>query len=228
MSANTSTGQAGANFSRRPLISHLRGLIYDHTFAKLTINWYRAVLERLPEGAEVLDVGIGTGGAVIANADLIRGKKLKILGLDIDPDYLKRCRQALARAGLSDHVEVRLESVYDHQGGPYDAIYFSGSFMLLPDPVGALRHVLAQLKPGGRIYFTQTFHDQRSPLAEKIKPMLHRVTTIHFGQVTYLEDFCEVLRQAGAEVVDRVLLRKLRNTSFLLIEAAPAASRPNS
>ncbi len=228
MSANTSTGQAGADFSRRPLISHLRGLIYDHTFAKLTINWYRAVLERLPEGAEVLDVGIGTGGAVIANAGLIRGKKLKILGLDIDPDYLKRCRQALARAGLSGHVKVRLESVYDHQGGPYDAIYFSGSFMLLPDPVGALRHVLAQLKPGGRIYFTQTFHDQRSPLAEKIKPMLHRVTTIHFGQVTYLEDFYEVLRQAGAEVVDKVLLKKLRNTSFLLIEAAPASSRPNA
>ncbi len=228
MSANTSTSQAEVDFSRRPLISHLRGLIYDHTFAKLTINWYRAVLERLPDGAEVLDVGIGTGGAVIANADLIREKNLKILGLDIDPDYLKRCRQALAKAGLADLVQVRLESVYDHRGGPYDAIYFSGSFMLLPDPVGALRHVLEQLKPNGRIYFTQTFHDQRSPLAEKIKPMLHRVTTIHFGQVTYLEDFCEVLQQAGAEVVEMVLLKKLRNTSFRLIEAAPSSVRAKS
>ncbi len=223
MNANTDTSQAEISLSRRPFISHLRGLIYDHTFAKLTINWYRAVLERLPDGAEVLDVGIGTGGAVIANADLIRDKNLRILGLDIDPDYLKRCRRALLNAGLADHVSVRLESVYDHHGGPYDAIYFSGSFMLLPDPVAALQHVLTQLKPNGRIYFTQTFHDQRSPLAEKIKPMLHRVTTIHFGQVTYLEDFCEVLQQAGAEIVDMVLLKKLRNTSFRLIEAAPAS-----
>ncbi len=222
MNANTDTSHAEVTLLRRPLISHLRGLIYDHTFAKLTVNWYRAVLERLPEGASVLDVGIGTGGAVVANADLIRDKNLKILGLDIDPDYLKRCRRAIIKAGLVDHVRVRLESVYDHQGGPYDAIYFSGSFMLLPDPVGALHHVLSQLKPEGRVYFTQTFHEQRSPLAEKIKPMLHKVTTIHFGQVTYLENFYQVIRESGAEIVEMVLLKKLRNTSFRLIEAMPS------
>lgn len=218
---NANTSQAEVTGPRQPLLSNLRGLIYDHTFAKLTVNWYRAVLDRLPEGARVLDVGIGTGGAVIANADLIRNKQLTILGLDIDADYLKRCCRALAQAGLSDHVHVKLESVYDHQGGPYDAAYFSGSFMLLPDPVGALRHVLAQLKPGGRVYFTQTFHDRRSPVAEKIKPMLHKVTTIHFGQVTYWEDFQAALSEAGAEVAEMTVLKQLRHTSFRLIEAVP-------
>lgn len=221
---NANTSQAEAITPRNALLSALRGLIYDHTFAKLTINWYRAVLERLPEGAEILDVGIGTGGAVIANAELIQQKNLKILGLDIDADYLERCRRALAKAGLSHHVGVRLESVYDHQGGPYDAVYFSGSFMLLPDPVAALRHVLVQLKPGGRVFFTQTFHDRRSPLAERIKPMLHKVTTIHFGQVTYWENFQQVLEQAGAKVKDMVILRQLRNASFRLIEAVPVQS----
>ncbi len=221
MNANT---RAEAIASRHTLLSVLRGFIYDHTFTKLTVNWYRAVLERLPEGAEILDVGIGTGGAVAANAELIRRKNLKILGLDIDADYLERCRRVLERAGLSRHVEVRLESVYDHQGGPYDAVYFSGSFMLLPDPVAALRHVLAQLKPGGRVFFTQTFHDRRSPLAERIKPMLHKVTTIHFGQVTYWENFQQVLEQAGARVEDMVILKQLRNASFRLIEAVPVRS----
>ncbi len=221
---NANTSRAEAVTPRHALLSVLRGLIYDHTFAKLTVNWYRAVLERLPEGAEILDVGIGTGGAVAANAELIRRKKLKIRGLDIDADYLERCRRVLERVGLSRHVEVRLESVYDHQGGPYDAVYFSGSFMLLPDPVGALRHVLSQLKPGGRVFFTQTFHDRRSPLAERIKPMLHKVTTIHFGQVTYWENFRQVLEQAGAQVEDMVILKQLRNASFRLIEAVPVRS----
>ena len=221
---NANTSRAEAVTPRYALLSVLRGLIYDHTFAKLTVNWYRAVLERLPEGAEILDVGIGTGGAVAANAELIRRKKLKIRGLDIDADYLERCRRVLERVGLSRHVEVRLESVYDHQGGPYDAVYFSGSFMLLPDPVGALRHVLSQLKPGGRVFFTQTFHDRRSPLAERIKPMLHKVTTIHFGQVTYWENFRQVLEQAGAQVEDMVILKQLRNASFRLIEAVPVRS----
>ncbi len=213
--------QAEASVSRNNLISTLRGIIYDHTFAKLTINWYRAVLERLPDHAEVLDVGIGTGGAVVANADLIRRKGLRILGLDIDADYLERCTKALVKAGLTENVQVRLESVYDHQGGPYDAIYFSGSFMLLPDPIGALDHVLSQLKPEGKVFFTQTFQERRSLLVERIKPMLHRITTIHFGQVTYWENFQTVLAQAGARVVEMVILKQLPNASFRLIEAVP-------
>jgi SAM-dependent methyltransferase len=213
--------QAEVSVSRNNLISALRGIIYDHTFAKLTVNWYQAVLERLPEQAEVLDVGIGTGGAVAANADLIRRKGLRILGLDIDADYLERCNKALAKAGLKQNLQVRLESVYDHQGGPYDAVYFSSSFMLLPDPVGALKHVLGQLKPEGKVYFTQTFQEKRSRLVEKIKPRLHRITTIHFGQVTYWEDFQAALTQAGARVAEMVILKRLPNASFRLIEAVP-------
>ncbi len=213
--------QAGVSVSRNNLISALRGIIYDHTFAKLTVNWYQAVLERLPEQAEVLDVGIGTGGAVAANADLIQRKGLRILGLDIDADYLERCNKALVKAGLKQNLQVRLESVYDHQGGPYDAVYFSSSFMLLPDPVIALKHVLGQLKPEGKVFFTQTFQEKRSRLVEKIKPKLHRITTIHFGQVTYWEDFQEVLTQGGARVADMVILKRLPNASFRLVEAVP-------
>ncbi|HHJ38043.1 MAG TPA: class I SAM-dependent methyltransferase [Methylothermaceae bacterium] len=218
---NGNSSQAAVLTTRNNLVSTLRGIIYDHTFAKLTIDWYQAVLERLPEGAEVLDVGIGTGGAVAANANLILEKNLQVTGLDIDADYLERCEKTLAKAGLSDHVSVRLESVYDHQGGPYDAVYFSGSFMLLPDPIAALKHVLSLLRANGSVYFTQTFHDRPSPLAEKIKPILHRVTTIHFGRVTYWEDFQEVLQQAGAGVKEVVILKQLRSTSFRLIEAIP-------
>lgn len=218
---NINLQQAEVSVSRSNLISTLRGIIYDHTFAKLTISWYRAVLERLPDRAEVLDVGIGTGGAVVANADLIRRKELHILGLDIDADYLERCTKALVKANLTENVQVRLESVYDHQGGLYDAVYFSGSFMLLPNPVGALDHVLGQLKPEGKVFFTQTFQERRSLLVEKIKPMLHRITTIHFGQVTYWEDFQAVLAQAGVRVIEMVVLKQLPNASFRLIEAVP-------
>lgn len=207
---------------RNNFVGALRGFIYDHTFTKLTIDWYQAVLKRLPDGARVLDVGIGTGGAVAANAEVILQKTLHITGLDIDPDYIERCEKNLLKAGLADNVRVRHESVYDHEGGPYDAVYFSGSFMLLPDPVGALRHVLQLLAPAGKVFFTQTFHDRPSPLAEKIKPLLHRVTTIHFGRVTYWEDFQEVLKAAGAQVNEVKILKQLRTTSFRVVEAIPS------
>ncbi len=81
--------------------SGLRGWIYDRLVAGMTSDWYRAVLARLPDGARVLDVGIGTGAALARCADLVRAKQLEIVGLDIDPDYLRRCRAELLRAGLA-------------------------------------------------------------------------------------------------------------------------------
>jgi len=46
---------------------------------------------------------------------------------------------------------VTCQSIYDFKGenGPYDCIYFSGSLMIMPDPVAALVHVQSLLRPRG-------------------------------------------------------------------------------
>jgi SAM-dependent methyltransferase len=197
----------------------MRGWLYDRLLSGLTAGWYREVLSRMPDRARVLDVGIGTGGAVTRCAELVRSKDLRIVGLDIDRDYLERCVSGIARAGLDEHVSPCLSSVYDHRGGPYDAVYFSASLMLLADPVGALTHVAAQLEPAGQLFFTQTFHHRRSRLVEKLKPMIHRVTTIHFGRVTYEDDFRAALDEAGLELVEFVTLKGTRHASARLAVA---------
>gem|GEM_PF-259050 len=201
----------------------LRAWVYDRVLMGLTSGWYQQVLSRLPQGASVLDVGIGTGSAVARSANLVREKDIRIVGLDIDRDYLTHCEKVIRRAGLSDNVTPRLTSVYDHQGGPYDAVYFSASFMLLPDPVGAIRHVLSLLAPGGWIFFTQTFHHGKSALIEKVKPMLHRVTSIHFGRVTYEVDFLNVLEESGLELVEFLTMGSTRRASYRLAIARPLA-----
>jgi SAM-dependent methyltransferase len=183
------------------MLRHARALIYDTAIVGLTAGWYRAVLERLPEGCRLLDIGIGTGSALLANADLLTAKRIHVTGLDIDRDYVERCRRAVAGRGLADVIAPRLESVYDHHGGPYDAAYFSASFMLLPDPPAALRHVRSLLAPGGRIYFTQTFEHAPSRAVETLKPLLRLFTTIDFGRVTYEADFRRALA-AGGETVE--------------------------
>lgn len=199
----------------------MRGWLYDRVITGLTAGWYRAVFDRLPPRARILDVGIGTGTALARGADRIREKDLHVTGLDIDRDYLRRCVGEMGRAGLSEQVTPLLESVYDHRGGPYDAAYFSASLMLLPDPVAALRHVSGLLAPGGRLFFTQTFHHRRSPLREKVKPLIRHVTTIDFGTVTYEDDFRRVLAEAGLEVVELVTLGATRASSYRLAVAVP-------
>jgi SAM-dependent methyltransferase len=206
----------------------IRSLIYDTLILRLTSRWYAEVLRRVPDGAALLDVGVGTAGALLSNADLVNRKRLRITGVDIDADYIERARRNVRRSSLADVVEVRHESVYDHQGGPYGAIYFSGSFMLLPEPERALRHVCTLLVPGGRIYFTQTIQKKPARWLEILKPMLRWVTTIDFGRVTYEDDFRMHLRNAGLELDEFTMLTRRTNAAACIVVARPAASDRSS
>jgi SAM-dependent methyltransferase len=202
----------------------MRSAIYDALISPMTRAWYAAVLQRVPHGARVLDVGVGTGMALVANRDLLIASDVRVTGIDIDPTYVDAARSAVDRAGLDDRVEVLLESVYDHRGGPYDGIYFSASFMLLPDPAAALAHVLTLLRPGGVLYFTQTFEHRRSPAMERVKPLLRLLTSIDFGQVTYEAPFLETLTRGGLRVVENVVLQSKSRQSYRLIAAIPDPS----
>jgi SAM-dependent methyltransferase len=193
---------------------------------RLTSRWYAEVLRRVPEGAALLDVGIGTAGALLANADLARRKSLRVVGIDLDADYVARARRRLGDSPLAGVAEVRLESVYDHRGGPYDAVYFSGSFMLLPEPERALRHCRALLSPGGRIFFTQTIQKERTRWMEMLKPLLKRVTSIDFGRVTYEDDFRAQIRAAGLELEEFTTLSRHGSRASCLAVARPARTSP--
>ena len=201
----------------------MRAWIYDRAIRPLTGQWYAEVLGRLPSSARVLDVGIGTAGALLENGDLLRHKGICVTGVDIDADYVKRARTAVWKKGLAERVEVLLESVYDHDGGPYDAVYFSASFMLMPDPSGALRHVSTLLGDEGRIYFTQTFQERRSSFTERAKPLLKKITTVDFGRVTYETDFLDVLDEGNMEVLEFTTMQRQGARSFRLAVTRPRA-----
>jgi cyclopropane fatty-acyl-phospholipid synthase-like methyltransferase len=204
----------------------VRAWLYDAAIRPLTTRWYHQVLQRLPDGARLLDVGIGTGGALIRNASLVRRKQVEVVGVDIDADYVRRCQAALWKAGLADQVRVYLQSIYDHHDGPYDAVYFSASFMLIPDPPAVLRHVRKLLTPGGKVYFTQTFEEKRDPLVEQIKPILHKLTTIDFGEVTYEEDFLRSVQEGGLVLEEMATLGRSGQRTFRLAVGVPEGANP--
>ncbi len=199
----------------------IRSYIYDALILRLTSRWYAEVLRRLPDGAALLDVGIGTAGALLANADLVKCKELRVTGVDIDADYVKRARRRLQDSALANRARVRLECVYDHQGGPYDAVYFSGSFMLLQEPERALRHCSELLRQGGGLYFTQTIQMQPNRWMEILKPTLKRVTSIEFGRVTYEDAFKAQIRSAGLELSEFTTLARHGSRAFCIAVARP-------
>ncbi|TMW56900.1 hypothetical protein Poli38472_002825 [Pythium oligandrum] len=201
-----------------------RARVYDTLIVNLTTEWYEHVLTRLPTKANLLDVGIGTGLALANNKALITSKELTVDGVDYDLDYVKRCLGLMKKEGLDDAVRVHHASIYDYRGGPYDAVYFSGSLMIMPAPAQALKDAVSMLKPHGRVYITQTIQTKRSILAEYGKPLLKFLTTIDFGQVTYEEDLLLAFKKAGLSVVENIAISGSTLTStrsFRLIVLKP-------
>ncbi|MBT3219597.1 MAG: class I SAM-dependent methyltransferase [Proteobacteria bacterium] len=199
----------------------MRGWIYDQAVLRLTIRWYDEVLARLPDRARLLDIGIGTGGALAANAHTLNSKDLSVVGVDIDEDYVKRCRKIIEQNHLSGRVQVRLKSIYDFNETGFDAAYFSSSFMIMPDPFQALRQVMGLLNDGGQVYFTQYFEEKQSKVVERVKPLLKKVTTIEFGRATYEPDFMKTLDDAGLEIVEYKQLSRGKNRNGRLVVGVP-------
>ncbi|KAG1708648.1 hypothetical protein DVH05_022277 [Phytophthora capsici] len=187
------------------LLRVTRARIYDSLIVNLTTGWYKEVLDRLPKGSKFLDVGIGTGLALINNGEQLKLKGITVDGVDYDKDYVVRCEELLKQKQLTSHVQVHHASIYDYKGGPYDAVYFSSSLMLMPDAVKALQHCMSMLEPKtGRIYVTQTIQTSHSKLVELGKPLLKFLTTIDFGTVTYEEDLCNTFKKAGLTLTEHV------------------------
>jgi SAM-dependent methyltransferase len=183
-----------------------RSSIYDRVIVSFTAKWYASVLSQLADGSRLLDVGVGTGAALVANADLIRAKNLTVVGVDYDTAYIRRCNTLIEEHKLGAHVSAVCCSFYDYAPTPsdprlFDHVYFSGSFMILPESAAALRKAVDLLRDreDGRLYFTQTFELRKNTLLEWVKPTMTYWTTIDFGNVTYVEDFDSAL--ADGDVV---------------------------
>ena len=197
----------------RALLARYSPQIYDAVILHMTAVWYATVLRRLPRGASLLDVGIGTASALLANAPLLDSNDVSIVGIDYDAPYIEAARAAVAAHGVTRRVKVHCMSVYDADalsalrpptGDLFDAAYFSGSLTLMPNPVAAIVAVARMVKPGGLIYVTQTYQRRALPLLAWVKPLLKYATTIDFGQLTYEHDVRRIYDEAATAAGVRV------------------------
>lgn len=72
--------------------------------------------------------------------------------------------------------------------------------MLMPEREKALQIAKKLVKPNGKIIFLLTLHRKKNPLFEKVKPLIKYITTIDFGNITYENDFFELLKGEGLSV----------------------------
>ena len=69
----------------------------------------------------------------------------------------------------------------------------------MPDPVEALQAVAAVVRPGGRIYVTQTYQKRAAPVMRVVKgrrTSSGAVTTVDFGKLTSCEAAERIFRDS--------------------------------
>jgi len=122
---------------------------------------YRRILDELalPPGAHILEIGCGWGGF----AETAARAGYRVTGLSLSAAQTAYARERIARAGLADRVEFRIEDYRDVRG-TYDGVASIEMFEAVgerwwPAYFRAVRNALA---PGGRACIqTITIADER-------------------------------------------------------------------
>jgi phosphatidylethanolamine/phosphatidyl-N-methylethanolamine N-methyltransferase len=147
--------------------------LYDKVFGKIFYNRLEYVIENLgiPPGAEVLEVGAGTGTSFPAYPS-----HCEITGVDLAPDMLARARQKIQENGWS-HIKVMEMNALDLKfpDNTFDYVMAFHVVTVVPDPVRMISEAKRVCKPGGRIVIVNHFTSE-VPLLGSLTQALDPIT----------------------------------------------------
>ncbi len=104
------------------------------------------------DGARVLDVGCGAGGATIVLVE--RHRAARVTGVDPMAHLVEYCRDRAARLGLGGQLsyeELPTDGSLPFQDASFDAVFSKDSLLHVADKAAALSEFHRVLRPGGRL-----------------------------------------------------------------------------
>lgn len=121
--------------------------------ASLVEEWIPSVsglVEKLEDGARVLDVGCGFGTATLMMAAAY--ERSTFVGIDNHDESVRRARAAAGRSGAEARITFELADADAYAGEGYDVICFFDALHDMGNPMAALEQARAALAPGGIIF----------------------------------------------------------------------------
>lgn len=181
------------------LVKKLAAFLYDMVISRfLTITAHVIMMNHMSKlGGSFLDVGSGTGAPLQAIVSQLKQSYDKIVGVDMNHAYTLQSQKRFADDKTVSIYEMNFYNIGDNLKRKFNMIFFSFSFMLMPDQVKAINVAKQSLAKDGKISFIMTINQSENLLLMKIKPLIYRLTSIDFGNVTYQKQFEEILKIGG-------------------------------
>ena len=143
--------------------------LYDRVFGKMFYNRLERVIEALdiPPGAQVLEVGAGTGTSFPAYPT-----HCNVTGVDLAPDMLARARQKIEDNGWG-HLKVMEMNALDLKfpDNSFDFVMAFHVVTVVPDPVLMIAEAKRVCKPSGKIAIVNHFTSDVPVLGRLTKAM---------------------------------------------------------
>lgn len=120
-------------------------------------------------GRRVADIGCGAG----ENAVLLALLGAHVTGLDVSPVAVEKAKALAASAGVSDRVDVRVQSFEDFEAGEgaFDVVWVDAFLHhMLPVLDATMVSLVKLLKPGGLMVIAEPI--RLSGLARSIRPLV--------------------------------------------------------
>jgi 2-polyprenyl-3-methyl-5-hydroxy-6-metoxy-1,4-benzoquinol methylase len=165
------------------------------------------VVEKLEQGGEVADVGCGHGISTMIMAKAF--PKSKVHGFDFHEKSIEEARQHAKEHTVSNIGFQTREA--KELPGKYDLITMFDCLHDMGDPVGALKHVRAALKPNGSVMIVE-------PMAgDSLKDNLNPIGRMYYSASTMVCVPASLAQPTGAALGAQAGERQLRK---LILEEA--------
>lgn len=204
---------------------------YEDSWHPRFASWIVSDILQPKAGERILDLACGTGLVSFAAAEAV-GPKGGVVGVDVSDGMLSVATAKLEKAKVGNvrfisHDIVDLENCKELKGlgGTFDAISCISAFVLLKEPVRALRSWKKFLKPGGRLVLDVT-HERNAIgglCIEKTFLRMGLVPPYDRLWVTSEGAFRTVLGQAGFVVEEMVLKQQDQGNKIKKAEEADDA-----
>ncbi|MGD0814714.1 MAG: methionine biosynthesis protein MetW [Verrucomicrobiota bacterium] len=160
---------------------------------------YETVLDWIPDGARVLDLGTGDGAFL---EQVVRARHAVAEGVEIDPALVAGCIQR----GLVVHQGNIAEGLDQYGDHSFDYVLLLGTFQELISPAEILREAF---RVGGRVIIAysnfahyrvrlQILFQGRTPVTKSLPQPWYRTTNLHFLSLLDFREFC---REMGASSI---------------------------